>query len=106
MAEDTKDPKDLLKTLGRDDAYLELNEDDMSVLFEACRLGTPFPVKMLVVKSARLELSDPEDVKCFQLVVAKLLDEKGTEMFDTPQRGVHIIREIFKAGIKSLANKV
>ena len=96
---------DLIKQLGRDGSYVEMDVSKMDAMIDALRNGTEFRPKMICLKQGRLDLSEPDQVQGFLSACSSLVDSPETEGMDNAQMGLWMFRKIFEAGIKAVRDR-
>jgi hypothetical protein len=95
------------KEIGRDGSYLEV---DANGLVAACRSGELQKAKIVVIRAARIELSDPEDVNalgklmqhimtCLAGVEGKTFDVTG---MDDEQASFYAVRKMLSNGLRGM----
>ena len=94
-----------VKTLGRDEAYVEMDVANMEPLLNAVRLGADFKAKQIVLKCGRLDLSEPRQLQAFMRCVAKMIDTQETKNMSDEQMGFYLFRKIFETGIETILDE-
>jgi hypothetical protein len=99
------EPKEYVKNLGRDGAYVEYDVRQLHKLIATVKENKPFP-KMLVLRVGRLELSDASHIGQLEAWLKRLLSSHEIDGMNDEQVGFYVFRQIFEEGLKSIDRKM
>lgn len=98
--------EDALIKRGGDDAYVEFNVEDMGILLDYIRKNkSNVPIKHLLLKCGRIELSDTKQIECFKNVLYDILNSEEGKSLNDAQFGFLAFRKIFEKGLEFWDNE-